>query len=185
MSPWDAALKKSDSVLSDIGDSWGRIFKCDYFSLYLHNWAVLRLCIGFTIGESPRVCSKCSHWYYLLFIWGGTKISSIAIELLYRTDNANFADFFYSIGIDRDRIILLTADNAPSFRRLFSGLKLLSIVFQSYQDDCWMKMNERDAVYVRDLNIASSEYRTDEIYLGRANRAAAWTTLLLLLCRAW
>ena len=38
-----------------------RIFKCDYISLYLHNWAVLRLCIVFSIGESPRVCSKYSH----------------------------------------------------------------------------------------------------------------------------
>ena len=33
----------------------------DYISLYLHNWAVLRLCIVFTIGESPPVCSKHSH----------------------------------------------------------------------------------------------------------------------------
>ena len=39
---------------------------------------------------------------------------------------------------------------------------------------------QRDAVCVRDLNIASSEYRTDDIDLGRANRSAAWTTLLLL-----
>ena len=38
-----------------------RIFKCDYISLYLHNWAVLRLCRVFSIGESPRVCSKYSH----------------------------------------------------------------------------------------------------------------------------
>ena len=38
----------------------------------------------------------------------------------------------------------------------------------------------RDAVCVRHLNIASSEYRTDDIDLGRANRSAAWTTLLLL-----
>ena len=30
-----------------------------------------------------------------------------------------------------------------------------------------------DAVCVRDLNIASSEYRTDEIDLGRVNRSAA------------
>ena len=35
-----------------------RIFKCDYISLYLHNWAVLRLCIVFSIGEMPRVCSN-------------------------------------------------------------------------------------------------------------------------------
>ena len=33
---------------------------------------------------------------------------------------------------------------------------------------------------MRDLNIASSEYRTDDIDLGRATRSAAWTTLLLL-----
>ena len=37
-----------------------------------------------------------------------------------------------------------------------------------------------DAVCVRNLNIASSEYRTDDIDLGRANLSAAWTTLLLL-----
>ena len=51
-------FKKAGSVLSDIGDSW---LKSDYISLYLHNWAVLRLCIVFTIGESPRVSSKYSH----------------------------------------------------------------------------------------------------------------------------
>ena len=50
-------FKKVDSVLSDIGDSWDSV----YISLYLHNWAVLRLCIVFTIGDSPRVCSKYSH----------------------------------------------------------------------------------------------------------------------------
>ena len=33
-------------------------------------------------GKSPRSCSKYSHWYYLLLIWGGAKVSSIAIELL-------------------------------------------------------------------------------------------------------
>ena len=32
---------------------------------------------------------------------------------------------------------------------------------------------QRDAIHVRDLNIASSEYRTDDIDLGRANRSAA------------
>ena len=39
-----------------------------------------------------------------------------------------------------------------------------------------MTMNDsvhRDAVYVRDLNIASSEYRTDDTDLGTANRSAA------------
>ena len=78
--------------------------------------------------------------------------------------------------IDRDRTTLLTADNVPLFISLFSDLKLLLIVFQSYQDDCWMIMNDsvqRDALYVRDLNIASSEYRTDDIDLGRANCSAA------------
>ena len=45
-----------------------RIFKCDYISLYLHNWAVLRLCTVFTMGENPRVCSKYNHGYYLLLI---------------------------------------------------------------------------------------------------------------------
>ena len=39
---------------------------------------------------------------------------------------------------------------------------------------------QRDAVCVKDLNIASSEYRTDDIDLGMANRSAAWTILLLL-----
>ena len=39
---------------------------------------------------------------------------------------------------------------------------------------------QRDAVCVKDLNIASSEYRTDDTDLGRTNRSAAWTTLLLL-----
>ena len=71
----------------------------------------------------------------------------------------------------------------PWLIRLFSGLKLLQIIFQSDQYDCWMIMHDsvqRDAVCVRDLNIASSEYRTDDIDLGRANRSAVWTTLLLL-----
>ena len=83
-----------------------------------------------------------------------------------------FCRFFYSLVIDRDRTTFLMGDNASLFIRLFSGL----IVFQSYQDDCWMIMNDsvqRDAVYVRDLNIASSEYRTDDIDLGKANRSAA------------
>ena len=39
---------------------------------------------------------------------------------------------------------------------------------------------QQDAICMRDLNIASSEYRIDDIDLGRANRWAAWTTLLLL-----
>ena len=32
---------------------------------------------------------------------------------------------------------------------------------------------QRDAVCLKDLNIASNEYRTDDINLGRANRSAA------------
>ena len=32
---------------------------------------------------------------------------------------------------------------------------------------------QQDATCVKDLNIASSEYRTDDIDLGRANRSAA------------
>ena len=32
---------------------------------------------------------------------------------------------------------------------------------------------QQDAICVRDLNIASSEYRIDDIDLGRANRSAA------------
>ena len=52
----------------------------------------------------------------------------------------------------------------------------LKTIYHSDQDDCWMIMNDsvqRDAVCVRDLNIASSEYRTDDTDLGRANRFAA------------
>ena len=37
------------------------LFKSDYITRYMHTWVVLRLCIIFTIGESPRVCSKYSH----------------------------------------------------------------------------------------------------------------------------
>ena len=58
--------------------------------------------------------------------------------------------------------------NAPLFIRLFSGLKLLLIVFQSFQDDCWMIINDSvqpGTAYVRDLNIASSEYRPDDIVM--------------------
>ena len=32
---------------------------------------------------------------------------------------------------------------------------------------------QQDAICMRDLNIASSEYRIDDIDLGRANRSAA------------
>ena len=31
------------------------IFKPDYITRYLHSWVVLRLCIVFTIGESPNI----------------------------------------------------------------------------------------------------------------------------------
>ena len=62
-----------------------RIFKCGYISLYLHNWAVLRLCIVFSIGESPRVCSKyLSRCDRIPFESKGAlsvNFSSIAIEL--------------------------------------------------------------------------------------------------------
>ena len=61
VSPCDAALKKpvySSLILVTPGT---RIFKCDFISLYLHTWAVLRLCIVFSVDESPRVCSKYSH----------------------------------------------------------------------------------------------------------------------------
>ena len=69
------------------------IFKSDYITRYLHTWVVLRLCIIFTIGESPRVCSKFSHWYYLLLIWGGAKVSSIAIELLLQDGQRKLCEF--------------------------------------------------------------------------------------------
>ena len=91
-------------------------------------------------------------------------------------EKRKFCRFFCSIGISRDRTTLLTADNAPLFIGLFSGLKIILIVFQSNEDDCWMIMNDsvqRNAVYVKDLNLASSEYRIDDIVLGRANRSAA------------
>ena len=55
-------FKKVGSVLFDNGDAWDKEFlKSDYTSLYLRNWMVLRLCIGFTIGGSPRASSKYSH----------------------------------------------------------------------------------------------------------------------------
>ena len=49
VSPSDAALKNlvQSSLISVTPGT--RIFKCDYISLYLHNWAVLRLCIVFSI----------------------------------------------------------------------------------------------------------------------------------------
>ena len=85
VSPWDAALKKPvQSSLISVNPGT-RIFKCDYISLYLHNWAVLRLCIVFSIGESPRVCSKyLSRCNRIPFESKGAlsvNFSSIAIEL--------------------------------------------------------------------------------------------------------
>ena len=85
VSPWDAALKKpvQSSLISVTPGT--RIFKCDYISLYLHNWAVLRLCIVFSIGESPCVCSKyLSRCNRIPFESKGAlsvNFSSIAIEL--------------------------------------------------------------------------------------------------------
>ena len=92
-------FKKSGSVIFHIGDFCDKVFfKSDYISLYLYNWAVLRLCIVFTIGESPRVCSKYSHWYNLLLIWGSAKVSSI--ELLLQDGQRKFCGFFW---FHRDR----------------------------------------------------------------------------------
>ena len=86
VSPWDAALKKKPVQSSLISVTHGtRIFKCDYISLYLHNWAVLQLCIVFSIGESPRVCAKyLSRCDRIPFESKGAlsvNFSSIAIEL--------------------------------------------------------------------------------------------------------
>ena len=44
------------------------LFKSDNITRYLHNWVVLRLCVVFTIGVSPRACFKYSNWYYRLLI---------------------------------------------------------------------------------------------------------------------
>ena len=110
LSPWDTVLKKpvqSSFIFVRLGQGF---FKSDYITRYLHTWVVLRLCIVFTMGEIPRVCSKYRHWYYILLIWCGANVSSIAIELLttlvrsrsnylWRTDNANFAHFI--IRLDR------------------------------------------------------------------------------------
>ena len=49
----------------------------------ISSWSLLIfLLFTYQIGDSPRVCSKYSNWYCLLLIWGGTKVNSIAIELL-------------------------------------------------------------------------------------------------------
>ena len=70
-------------------------------SILLHYWVVLRLCIG----ENLCACPKYSHWYYLLTIGGGAKVSPIAIarwqsNYFCNTDNANFADFFLLLDHD-------------------------------------------------------------------------------------
>ena len=57
-------FKKAGSVLFDIcvpGTRQG-LSKSDYIIRYLHNWVVLWLCIVFTLGESPRVCSRYSNY---------------------------------------------------------------------------------------------------------------------------
>ena len=54
-------FKKAGSVLYDIWAPVTRTFKSDYTTQYLLTWVVLQLCIIFTTGESPRVCSICSH----------------------------------------------------------------------------------------------------------------------------
>ena len=68
LSPWDTVLKKpvqSFLIFLRLGQG---IFKSDYITRYMHNWVVLQLCIVFTLGESSRVCSKYSNWYYLSLI---------------------------------------------------------------------------------------------------------------------
>ena len=101
-------FKKAGSVLFDICAPGQGLFKSDYITRHLHNWVVLRLCIVFTTGESPRVCSEYSNWYYLLLIWGGATVSSIAIELLLQDGQRNFFGFFLF-----DRTTLLTTENTP------------------------------------------------------------------------
>ena len=65
-----------------------------------------------------------SNWYYFLLISGGTKVSSITIELCNRTTFAGrtiqilhfffFFFFFFFVSLfDRDRTTLLTTDNTP------------------------------------------------------------------------
>ena len=54
-------FKKAGSVLYAIVRPRQGRFKSEYITRYLHTWVVLRLCIIFTIGEGPRVCSKYSH----------------------------------------------------------------------------------------------------------------------------
>ena len=108
----DVVLKKpvqSSMIFVRLGQG---LFKFDYITRYLHTWVVLRLCIIFTIGESPRFCAKYCHLYYHLLIWGGAKVSraqsnyssSIALSnYFYRTENANCADYLGSIAVDQSR----------------------------------------------------------------------------------
>ena len=179
--PLEMRLKKKASSFSPLWYRWllgqGFVFKSDYISLYLPNWAVIWVHSFYYRWKSTCLLQiKYSHWYYLL----------IAFELLLQDGQRKFCGFYFWFDRDwSDGTTLLTTDNMPLFIRLFSVLKLLLIVFQSYQDDCWMIMNDsaqRGAIYVRDLNITSSEYRTDDIDLGRANRFAASPTFKFL-CR--
>ena len=78
-------FKKAGSVLFDICVPGTRTFKYDNITWYLHNWVALRLWIVFTVGESRCVCSKYNSWYYLLLIWGGTRVSAIATGLQWKS----------------------------------------------------------------------------------------------------
>ena len=87
--------------------AWDKdFFPFDYITRYLHTWVVLRLCIILIIGESPKVCSKYSHWYSFYWFEAGQKLVRSRSNYFYRTDNANCAIFFFSI-------TLLTTDNVP------------------------------------------------------------------------
>ena len=96
-------FKKAGSVLLIFVRLGQGLFKSDYITRYLHTWVVLRLCIVFTIGESPRVCSKYSNWYYLLLVWGGAKVTSIEIELLLLHDGRSKLCIMFRFDRDRSR----------------------------------------------------------------------------------
>ena len=108
----DVVLKKpvqSSMIFVRLGQG---LFKSDYITRYLHTWVVLRLCIIYTIGESPCICSKYSHLYYHLLIWGRAKVSrsrsnyfsSIAIELLLQDGQRKLCGLSW---FDRDRSIAI------------------------------------------------------------------------------
>ena len=99
-------FKKTGSVLFDIGDAWDNdvLNPITPVCICITGWCYH--CVEF-ICDGPRACSTYSHWYYLQLIWGGTKVSLIAIELVRSqsnyfctTENENFADCFW---FDRDR----------------------------------------------------------------------------------